>query len=329
MAYTLSPKENFLAALHHEKTEYVPSEFHDVAMCGFLVPIEHGNGGETDWFGVRWSASDSTAGGAIPEPGNFILKDITEWKKVIQFPDIDAFDWQKAADEEMPKINREIFPVEAFAACSIYERLAAFMGFENALISMAEEPEATFELLSALADFRCNMIKHFAQYYKPDSYIYFDDVAAEKNLFMSPKAYHELIFPLHKRMCDTALECGILPIQHTCGHAELVVEDMIGEGNAAWHSIQPTNDLETLIPKYAGKFCFMGGYNSNGEPGYEFASEEVIREEVRRCYNVYGQFGTGYIFSGGGLNQSDNPDPMRVAMIIGDEFMKLRKEHEN
>jgi len=233
-----------------------------------------------------------------------------------------------AATAELANVDRDKFPVEVFNACCIYERLAAFMGFENALIALVEEPEATFELLSALTDFKVNLIKHFAQYYKPDTFVYFDDVAAEKNLFMSPNTYAELIKPLHTKICQAAIDCGIIPIQHTCGKAEAVIEHMIDEGAAAWHAVQPTNDIETLIQTYGDRFTIIGGYNSNGKPGYETATEEEMRAEVRRCLDTYGKYGRGFVFSGFLLTSEGYSDQFAPTQIMADEVAKYRKEHE-
>ncbi|MDR2519779.1 MAG: hypothetical protein LBC69_01810 [Eubacteriaceae bacterium] len=327
MGYSLSPKENYLRALQHEPTEYTPCSI-DSAVAGMSISIEHGMDNETDGFGVTWTASDSAFGGSLPKPGEFILKDVREWKKAIKFPKIGDYDWEGFAAADLAGINRDVYPVEIFSACCIYERLAAFMGFENALISMAEEPDATFGLLSALADFKCEMIKSIAKYYRPDTYIYFDDVATERNLFMSPKAYRQLIKPLHKKMCQTAIDCGIIPIQHTCGHAEAILDDMIDEGAAAWHAVQPTNDIEEIVQKYGDRFTVIGGYDSNGAPGYESASEEEIRAEVRRCLDTYGKYGKGFIFAGFLLTSVNYADQAAPSSIMADEVMKYRKERE-
>jgi hypothetical protein len=40
---SLSPKENYLRAMRHEKTEYVPCAWgQDVDVCGMLPPIDYG-----------------------------------------------------------------------------------------------------------------------------------------------------------------------------------------------------------------------------------------------------------------------------------------------
>jgi uroporphyrinogen-III decarboxylase len=171
------------------------------------------------------------------------------------------------------------------------------MGFESALIAMAEEPEAVNDLLTAITDYKIKLIEKFAQYLKPDSFTFFDDIATERGLFISPATYRALIKPHHKRMVDTIKNCGMIPIQHTCGRAEDIIEDMVEIGIDAWNSVQPRNDIAGLLKKYGDKICIEGGYNTNGAPGFETATDAEIEAEVERCIKEYGPY-KGYIFFG-------------------------------
>ena len=132
MAYSLSPRENYFLAYNHKPYEYLPSTLVDVGRVGGLLPIERGAGGSgTDAFGVRWvSPPTGGLGSAIPTPGEFMLKDVTEWKKVIKFPDVSSYDWAGYAATEEANLNREMQFIEAACSNHIFERLACFMGFE-------------------------------------------------------------------------------------------------------------------------------------------------------------------------------------------------------
>ena len=66
-------------------------------------------------------------------------------------------------------------------------------------------------------------------------------------------------------------------------------------GAGAWTSVQPTNDIAGMLKKYGDRFCLMGGYNTNGRPGMEAATDDKVREEVERCMREYG-FSPSYIF---------------------------------
>jgi hypothetical protein len=304
---SLSPRENYLRCLRHEEYEYVPL-FHlgpasDVGVAGFL-PSDCGDPstGFVDGFGVQWVASDSAAGALIPEPGNFILKDVTRWKKDIAIPDVEDYDWEKITGDGtgMFPVDRDKAAFGIFATCGPWERLAALMGFEGAMIAMMEEPESTFELLSAITDYKIALAKKTKKYFDADTFTNFDDIATERNLFMSPETYRQLIKPQHIRLNKAIKDLGMIPIQHTCGYAELCVDDYVETGAAAWNSAQPTNDIAAILDKYKGKFCIEGGFNTNGKPGRPEATVEEVVAEVERCFREYGNK-KGYILVGSGM----------------------------
>jgi hypothetical protein len=301
---TLTPKENYVRCLRHEDYEYVPLWFAgpegDVGFAGFFPP-DHGDlsSGFVDGFGVRWAASASAPGGLIPEPGNFILKDITRWKKDITIPDVEKYDWGKIAGDGtgMFPVDRDKVAFGIFCTCGPWERLAALMGFEEAMISMMEEPEACYDLLTAITDYKIALAKKAAKYFKPDAFTNFDDIATQRGLFMSPDTYRRLIKPQHTRLNKAVRDLGILPIQHTCGRAELCVEDYIETGAACWNTVQTSNDIVSLLDKYGNKFSFEGGFDMNGAPGRPDATVEEVIAETERCFRDYGGK-KGYIFMG-------------------------------
>jgi hypothetical protein len=300
----LSPRENYLRALRHEETEYVPLGFRcgdDVALVGVFAPTDAGQAesGFLDGYGIRWVASEAAIGGSIPEPGNFLLKDVAKWKSQITIPDTKNYDWEKIA-----RIERAVIPADqnsqafAFLAnCGVWERLAALMGFEEAMIALVEEPDAVNELFAAITDHKIRLAEVAVTYFQADVFINFEDIATERNLFMSPDTYRKLIKPHHKRLNDAARNLGMIPVQHTCGYAELCVEDYIETGAEAWNAIQPSNDIAALLDKYGSQFVFEGGYDTTGKPGRPDATVEEIEAEVERCFREYGKK-KGFVFHG-------------------------------
>jgi hypothetical protein len=325
----LSPKENYLRCLRHEDYEYVPL-FHfgpggDVGIAGFFPPeVGDPSTGFVDGFGVRWAASESAAGGLIPEPGKFVLEDVTRWKKDVVIPDVEKYDWEKLSSGggEFP-IDRDKTAFAIIANCGPWERLAALMGFEGAMIAMIEEPEATFELLTAITDYKIALAKKTKKYFDADTFTNFDDIATERNLFMSPETYRQLIKPQHIRLNRAVRELGMIPIQHTCGHAELCVEDYIETDAAAWNSVQPTNDLAAILDKYGDRFCLEGGFDSNGKPGRPDATIEDLKAEVERCFREYGSK-RGFIFSALLLSSTGSTDVMAKHQAVLETANRLR-----
>lgn len=319
----LTPKENYLNAIKHLETEWTPVHIVDSAVVGFgALPgpwFEKGPiGGGYDGFGIRWITPASGGGAPIPAPNEHIMdsETITDWRNIVKFPDLEAIDWEKMVAEEMQMMpfDRNVKAVEFGCGNGVFERLAALMGFEEALMALAEEPEACDELMEAITDYKIEFAKKVKQYYNPDLFTNYDDIATERGLFMSPSTYRNLIKPHHKRLYDAVRELDMIPVQHTCGFCEPLVEDMIEIGVDVWTSVQPTNDIAKLQDKYGDKIVFMGGFDTNGAPGAADASLETRIAEVHRCFDSYGHK-PGFIFFGYVL--VDSLDPAEIGAQMG------------
>jgi hypothetical protein len=330
----LSPKENYLRALRHEETEYVPifsfGAGGDASWVSIFNPLEKGQPAYkmTDGYGVPYSMSDAAVGGMIPTPGKFLLKDITRWKKDVTFPNVKSYDWQKIKDEEYAifGFDPDKIATSFMAGTGVWERLASLMGFEEAMIAMMEEPEACYDFFSAVTDIRIEEAEIAATVYHADCFTNFDDMATERNLFMSPGTYRKLIKPHHKRLNDAIKNLGMIPIQHTCGHAELCVEDYIETGAAAWNAVAVSNNIVDLLDKYGDKFCIEGGFDANGKPGRPDATVDDVAGEVERCFREYGQK-KGFIFAGALVARvgETETDKKNAAMLEAAQRLRFAK----
>lgn len=309
----MTQKDLYKQALEHKKTERTPIFGYDSRGVGFgkgMGPwFEKGPvGGGYDGFHVRWVNPASGSGTPIPAPGEFILDEetIVDWKKLVTFPNVMDYDWEGVAKAELANIDRSQFFVDYGSGNGPFERLAALMGFESALIAMYDEPEACSDLINAIVDYKIQIVEQVAKYYKPDCWTNYDDVATERGLFMAPEVYRQLIKPATMRYYDALRAYDIMPIQHTCGYARDIIEDFIDLGAVAWTPVQPTNDIVDLQEKYGDKITIIGGFNGNGPAAWADASQEVIEEEVRRCFDTYGPGGS-YIFLGFRLVNTMDP----------------------
>lgn len=296
----MNGKENYLRALRHEDHEWVPVEGEDLLYTGFeFNSMDKGPmGGGLDGFGVRWTAPDSGGGTAIPAPGEFLLdpETVVHWRDIVHIPDASAYHWDTDAATQLEGVDRTVMCVDYGDGNGPFERLAALMGFQNALIAMAIEPAAVADLLGAITDFKVACVEQVARCYQPDTFTEYDDVATQASTFMSPEAYRELISPQHKRIVDAVKAHGMIPIRHCCGRAEDIAEDFMSEGYAAWASVQPCNDIATFLRAHGNDFCIAGGYDTNGAPGGT-DDRGIIRADVERCFDAYGDL-PGYIFAG-------------------------------
>ena len=325
-------KSNYLHFLHHEPTTLVPNSFTGNKIFGFGSlngpSIEKGDqfGDAMDGFGIKWEYPATGGGAAVPDVNYTVMDDVTEWREKVHIPNPADFDWKAAYAMECKIIgepNREKEIVDFGFGNGIFERLAALMGFEDALVALAAKPEETTALFEAITDYKVAALDYIIDAYHPDTITYFDDVATQRSLFMSPETYRELIKPHHKRFAQECLKRGIIPLYHCCGHAEDIVEDMIDCGWAAWTSVQISNDICKLIETYGDRFGFIGGYDTNGAPAQISASDEVIANEVKRCLDSYGKYHKGYCFFG--FRYANSLDPQEQAEAISPIVENLMK----
>ena len=318
-------KANYINFLEHKPTSLVPNSFVGNKVMGFGAlngpSIEKGNqfGDPIDGFGIKWEYPSTGGGAAIPNVNYTVMDDICDWREKVHIPDPSKFDWKASYEMECKMIgapDREHETVDFGFGNGVFERLAALMNFEDALIAMATDPEEVNALFTAITDYKIESLDYIIDAYHPDTITYFDDVATQRAMFMSPQVYRELIKPHHKRFAQECIKRGIKPIYHCCGHAEDIVEDMIDCGWAAWSSVQISNDICGLIEKYGDKIGFVGGYDTTGRPAMVDATPEEVRAEVKRCLDTYGKYHKGYCFFGFRYVNSLDPAVLGAAMGV-------------
>lgn len=305
----MNQRENFFAMIEGKKPEFIPNSMEVYKTCVMATSIiDSPFQGGLDAYGVNWIA---TKEGSIPEPNKFMFNDITDWKDHVKFPNVDTLGIEEAAKMELADVKRDKMVINVFSACGLFERMAAFMGFENTLCSLVEDPDASREFFEAFADFRIDCHNRIIDAYQPDVITYFDDLATANGLFMSPKVYREVIKPAHQRIAEAVTSRGVIFSQHTCGKCEEIVGDYVEMGAKIWHSAQISNDLEGIMDRYKGKLIIEGGWDSSGPVSYIGASIEDLIEEAKRCVRVYGPKGN-YIFMPVLMNENGN------SLLVGD-----------
>ena len=301
----ITPKENYLNVLLHKDPVWTPIRGYDMRSSGFSTfPIEKGPiGGGLDGFGVNWVCPISGGGAPIPEPGRFMFTadDMPEWHKYVRFPDLNDFDWRMYAEKMLAPggqpLDRDQFALGFGIGNGPYERIASLIGFEETLLAIVEYPEETRSLVDAIVDWKIEQVKLAKKWISPDAITNYDDFCTQRSPFMSREQFREVFFDANARYYQAIRDEGIIPIQHTCGYAEPLVDLFIETGIDAWESVQPCNDVASLISEYGDKLTFVGGFDSVGRPALPEATPDEIVAEVHRCLDEYGGR-KGYIFSG-------------------------------
>ena len=323
----LTEKENLLMALRGEVPEWVPrnmypSPGHPPASAGagpsFLNARRTPQGGFDIW-GVEFVTTKDTGGMAIPKPGRFILDDITKWRDVIKAPDISDIDWETMAKKDLERIDRTQTAVSASVHVGYFQSLCNFMGFNEGLMAMIEEPEEVYELFEYMSSFWVQICSKIRDYYKPDIWGVTDDTATATNPFISPETYRNLVKPFHQREAAFGVEMGIPINMHNCGRCEDFIDDWLDIGVTCWNPAQTMNDLPGIKKKYGNKLVLMGCWDSSGPAGWPGATEEVVKQAVRDTIDAYAP-GGGFVFWASTYGAPDDEDFLNRKRWITEEY---------
>ena len=250
------------------------------------------DGAGYDIWGVKYVANREAGFAGLPEPGNFILDDITKWRDVVKAPDISDIDWEKMAKKDLE--DMAAMGVDATQTAlgynlhvGYFQELMALMGFVEGLCAIQEEPEEVMALWDYMCSFYEEVAKKSFKYYNADFYQLTDDTAAWGAPFISPKQYKELLKPFHAREAQIGLDSDLPIAMHCCGKCEAFVDDWMDFGVRYWDPPQTCNDLLAIQKKWGNKLILTGCFDVLGEMLSPSYGEERFKQDVRDCIDKY------------------------------------------
>ena len=185
---TITPKENFMRLRHGGMPEYVP--FYSImgdpykgesAVAGAFAPLFESTlfqpGGGRDAWGVPYTAPENLAAG-MPDTSVITLEDISQWTKVLKFPTPTGIDLERVYQDTLKRVDRSQTALKAGPDLNPFQELAALMGFEGALLALAEDPEEVSAMLNAMVDFLEPYYWELYRVFKPDCWAMTDDSCA-------------------------------------------------------------------------------------------------------------------------------------------------------
>ena len=286
----MTPRENVMAIYNREQ----PDAYIDIMSAVTLLPdpvllSDHAPEGITE-YQDSWGVSYILAPGAPGPhphvtPENAVIKDITRWREQVKFPSLDNLDWSQAKAVSDSVDRTEKMTCVMFAG-GIFERSHHLQGMQTALMNYMLEPEATAELLRAIADWKIAYIHQMGREVHPDIIFYHDDWGSKQNLFLPPNLWRELIKPLQKEIADAIHEEGMIYMHHADCICEPIVEDMVEIGIDIWQGCIAQNNIVSIQERTGGKLAISGGIDG---PAIDtpMTTEAEIRAEVHRAMDTY------------------------------------------
>lgn len=311
--YPISPKENYLRNIHNHAV-WQPT-LNDICMFSPVIiadnvargmvweeaEIPPENWGGKDMFGVEWEYIE-VAQGSMVKPGSPMLADVNDWKEVIKFPDINAWDWEDLAKRNVPWLREQShLPVQITILTGFFERLISFMDFAGAAMALIDEDQrdAVLELFDALADLYIGIIDKYDQYFPGmiDEICVHDDWGGQQAPFFSEAVVREMIMPAMKRVVDHIHKNGHVGMLHCCGKVDMLVPCILDCGWDSWDAMS-INDIPGIYKKYGDRLKVT----LTVEAAPEGASKEEHAAAIKRFTDQYCHEGRGCI-----VTNWDNP----------------------
>ena len=287
--------------------------------------------GGTDIWGVNYVTNEETGFAALPEPNNFIMKDIADWEKILIPPKMPDIDWEMMAKADYAKTDIDRTQSAVSSNCSSigpFQQLIAFMGFNEGLCALYEDPDTVRDMLHFLADFYVPIIEKTLDAYKPDIFTIADDSAAKLNPFFSPAIFKDVFMPIYTKLLQPANDRGIIIQYHNCGRCEDFLDDMMSIGIKYWEPAQTDNDLLAIKAKYGRDLVICGGWDWEAPINWPEYDEEAIRQTVRDSIDRLAP-GGAYAFRGRAIGTYQDPVAAEICEMIELECYNYGRNYYN
>lgn len=333
--YPISVKENFRRAAKRDNPVWVPNSMTDVITVDETElaappadkvrsnPWAAGIRAEfPDEFGCSWTFVPEAGGPMLTPNAAPAISDITKWEQEIKWPDHSGYNYidaQTAFVEKYKNVDK-VLHLNIGQSCT--ERLVALLGgYTQAMMAMAEEPEAVSDFLNAFAEYTCDNFRRMTQIAKVDFVTFHDDWGTEKDTFFSSRMMEEMVFEPTKKIIDTIKESGAIFELHSCGNIGRFVPYMIDLGIDFLQIQRRANDIPALKEKYGDKIGFNVGIEGveYGQPTPPY--EEYV-EKIHKTLELYAK--------GGGIYTAIFADTKENSWNLTQElFCSSREFYEN
>ncbi len=272
-----TPRENFLALFNGENPLWMPLSSDAKFFCSRVDPdniargfVFDGEGaydrekyGGPDMFGIEW-VFVPVVGGSMENPDNpHIMEDANEWRDVIKFPDVNAWDWAGHASAEGNlawfEKNKD-YDISGMLLNGFgFERLVSFMGFENAAMAIIDDDQidAVKELCNEICEkVYIPYVDNLHKYFPGITHICLhDDWGSQRAPFFSLNAARDAFVEVYQKFNAHLKSLGLISELHSCGKNDLIVPGYIESGFETWNGMY-MNDKRNLFELYGDKFIF-------------------------------------------------------------------------
>ncbi|MCL2046840.1 MAG: hypothetical protein FWG88_10715 [Oscillospiraceae bacterium] len=300
----VTPKENFMKLaggghpyyvpyftfMGNEPIPEIPTKSAGAMLFEFNPP--NPDGSRTDMWGVTSYPNEATAGSSMPAPDVFVMEDITKWRDILKTPKYrESLDFEQMAKDSFERIgiDRNETALRTGSFFGPWMTIIGLMGFEGAMLAMAEEPEYVKEMFDWMTSLYEPYTEKILDAFQPDIWTISDDICTERGPFFSVDMFRDLYLPYYRRFTKLAVERGLPVMMHICGKIEPFIPDLIDIGVQFVEPAQETNDIMALKELYPGKMSYCGAHDwgKHVPANYPDYDEEAVRQDVRNTIDKY------------------------------------------
>ena len=283
--YPITPGENLMRALSHEKPLWMPNLYGDSQIPPWLdttVKIPGPGYDFKDWFGVgcKYSEAQGSATPVVPA-----LSEVSKWETELVWPDLKNYDLATPNPDFVRDPTRLLY---TWNPLSCFQQLFVLEGFEQALIDLISEPKKCRELFEALIDFGCKVFDEINKAYNFDYVFYSDDWGTMRAPFFSVDLMKETLLSPTIRAVRHIKESGTKVLFHNCGMIDDFLPYIIEEVQPDAMDLQWINDIKGFMKKYGSSVTLdiqrpdeLFFFDPN-------TSIDDIRAKAREYVDIYG-----------------------------------------
>jgi uroporphyrinogen decarboxylase len=169
----------------------------------------------------------------------------------------------------------------------LLDRFILLLGMQRALVALVAEPEAAAAVIGRIADYHVAVARAYLAAGSEAAWLA-DDYAGSDGPYLRPVLWRRLLLPQMARVVAVYREAGVPVFFHTCGRAEVFVDDLLDAGVNVFNLQSEVCNLDALRERHGRRIAFIGGVPS----GLMLAARpEEVRQAARSAIERLGQGG--------------------------------------
>lgn len=313
----MTKKENLVRTITRDGPAFVPYRYDgSLTTLWPAVSARPREGGLDDW-GLRWIPTDTEEGSYLDGTPRIRMEQIGE----LEVPDTDFGRVTDDLRRQIADLGDTDTLIVVRNEMVMFERARSLLGMTEYLMACVTDPDAVHALLEKITGYQRRLTRAMMES-GAAGVRFTDDWGMQNALFIHPAQWRAFMKDRLRSLYDIVKEYDGLVFQHSCGHIEEVVPDLIEIGLDVLDPCQPqANDIFRWKREYGDRLSFMGGLDT--QTYLTFGRPAEIRSTVGDVISIMSD-GGGYIAAPS--HTITLPEENRRAMVDGIADVNSRRD---